>query len=67
MPVVGVDWLLYLCTEVPEDPWSFVTEQAWTQSGSRPTVVKPETGREETNLLYGTGFSIEDGNGIQKG
>ncbi|MFP3397617.1 metallophosphoesterase [Brevibacterium sp. SIMBA_078] len=46
---------------------SFVTPRAWTQSRSVPKAVKPETGREETNHLYGTGFSVEDGNGIQKG
>ena len=63
----GVDWLLYLRTEAPKDPWSFVTPRAWTPPRSVPNVVKPDTGREETNLLYGTGFSVEDGNGIQKG
>ncbi|WP_209323989.1 IS1249 family transposase [Brevibacterium renqingii] len=63
----GVDWLLYLRTEAPKDPWSFVTPRAWTQSRNVPKAVKPETGRKETNLLYGTGFSVEDGNGIQKG
>ena len=63
----GVDWLLYLRTEAPKDPWSFVTPTAWVTDRQRPVVVRPEAGREETNRLYGTGFSIEDGNGIQKG
>ena len=63
----GVDWLLYLRTQSPKDPWTFVTPQAWAPSRGDGKRVKPETGREETNLLYGTGFSAEDGNGIRKG
>ncbi|GAA1641378.1 MULTISPECIES: IS1249 family transposase [Brevibacterium] len=63
----GIDWLLYLRTEAPKDPWAFVTADDWVLDRQRAVVVKPETGREETNRLYGTGFSVEDGNGIQKG
>lgn len=63
----GVDWLLYLRTEAPKNPWTFVTADAWAVDRQRPVVIKPETGREETKRLYGTGFSVEDGNGIQKG
>lgn len=62
----GVDWLLYRRTQAPEDPWMLVTPAHWRTKTTR-TTVKPETGREETNLLYGTAFSPEDGNGIQHG
>lgn len=63
----GVDWLLYLRTSAPHDPWVFVTPGAWTLRRRNPSLVKPETSPEETNRLYGTGFSVEDGNGIQNG
>ena len=63
----GIDWLLYLQTETPNDPWSFVTPGAWEPNRKHPVIVDSGSGRDETNRLYGTGFSIEDGNGIQKG
>ncbi|WP_436326427.1 hypothetical protein [Brevibacterium sp. FAM 27836] len=63
----GIDWLLYLQTQAPRKPWSFVTPQAWDNDRQRPVIVDSGTGRDETNRLYGTGFSIEVGNGIQKG
>lgn len=62
----GIDWLLYKQTEHPQEPWAFVTPQAW-QTSTRPQAKVSRSGREETELLYDTAFSSEDGNGIQKG
>ena len=62
----GVDWQLYRQTEAAGEPWQFVTPAAWKPRPAR-TVIKPDTGRAETESLYGSSFSIEDGNGIQKG
>ena len=62
----GVDWLLYRQTQAAKDPWTFVTAAAWEKKPPR-VIERPETGRRETTSLYGTAFSIEDGNGIQKG
>ncbi|WP_350270567.1 IS1249 family transposase [Brevibacterium sp. CBA3109] len=62
----GVDWLLYRQTEAASDPWELVTPSAWAKKPER-RLVRPDSGRSETTSLYGTSFSIEDGNGIQKG
>ena len=62
----GVDWLLYLRTETARDPWEFVTPAAWEKKPAR-RVARNESGRAETTSLYGTSFSIEDGNGIRRG
>lgn len=61
----AVNWVLYHRTEKPQDPWSFVTPETWKPTRTpapRQTSLKPET-----DSLYGTSFSIEDGNGVQKG
>lgn len=62
----GVDWLLYRQTEAARDPWELVTPAAWAKKPQH-RLARPDSGRGETTSLYGTSFSIEDGNGIQKG
>ena len=61
----GVDWLLYLQTEAARDPWDFVTSAARTKKPRR-TAAEADASRRETKSLYGTSFSVKDGNGIQK-
>jgi hypothetical protein len=51
----GVDWLLYLRTQAPRHPWSFVTPQAWTpsRSVSEGDQARHGPGRDEPSLRDG--------------
>ena len=61
--VIAVDWLLNSLTAHPIDPWSLVTDEYKTTTGPRQAPIEEPLGP----ALYDTGFSWEDGNGIQHG
>ncbi|SMX77890.1 MULE transposase domain-containing protein [Brevibacterium sp. 239c] len=65
--VTAITWLLYHRTEHPKDAWQFVKPADWAEPNKRRIPPRTDTGRSETNALYGTSFSVEDGTGIRKG
>lgn len=59
----AVDWYLYLHSESPKDPWTFVNPSHWQPQRKQTKTIEEPIGP----ALYDTAFSPEDGNGIQQG
>lgn len=59
----AVDWYLYLHTQSPQDPWTFVKAGHWQPQRKQTKTIQEPIGP----ALYDTAFSPDDGNGIQQG